>query len=275
MPDLLSIDRDASVITVTLNRPDQRNALNAALVEELTTFFQEDLVGIDSRTDMDPRVVVLTGAGRVFSAGADLKSLRALRDASPMENRADSKRLAALFESIYTLERPVIAKINGHAIAGGCGLASVCDLAYAAKDAKLGFTETRIGFVPAIVMVYVQRKVGASTLRDLMLRGRLVQASEAVDMGLINAAVPAADLDAHVRSIADEISRETSASAVALTKSMMGQIDGMGRREAIEFAADVNAFARSTDDCIAGIQAFLDKQDPPWKQSWTAHADDT
>jgi len=275
MPDLLSIDRDASVITVTLNRPDQRNALNAALVEELTTFFQKDLAEMDSYTEIDPRVVVLTGAHPVFSAGADLKSLRALRDASPMENRSDSKRLAALFESIYTLERPVIAKINGHAIAGGCGLASVCDLAYAAEDAKLGFTETRIGFVPAIVMVYVHRKVGASTLRDLMLRGRLVQASEAVDMGLINAAVPAADLDAHVQSIADEISRETSASAVALTKSMMGQIDGMGRTEAIEFAADVNAFARSTDDCMAGIEAFLDKQDPPWKQSWTAQSNDT
>lgn len=267
MPELLTIDRAGSVTTVTLNRPEQRNALNATLVDELTTFFQQDLAGDRAR------VVVLTGAGRVFSAGADLKALRALRDASPMENRADSKHLARLFESMYTYEKPVIAKINGHAIAGGCGLASVCDLSYASDAAKLGFTETRIGFVPAIVMVYVHRKVGAATLRDLMLRGRLVDASAAAAMGLINAAVPAGELDVHVQTVADEISRETSASAVALTKSMMGRISGMGRTEALEFAADVNAFARSTDDCMAGIQAFLDKQDPPWKKRWSKSED--
>jgi len=167
---------------------------------------------------------------------------------------------------IYTHEKPVIAKINGHAVAGGCGLAAVCDLSFAADGAKLGFTETRIGFVPAIVMVYVRRKLGEAALRDLLLRGRLVAAKDAASTGLINEVVPAGDLDERVDAVAREIAAETSGSAVALTKQMLAQVPGMGRREAADYAVQMNAFARGTDDCQAGIQAFLDKEPPPWKQ---------
>jgi len=259
MPERIQTDLQDSVLTITLDRPAKRNALDAAMVEAL----REALSG-PAMTD-DVRAVVLTGAGSVFSAGADLQALKDLRDASLMENREDSRHLAELFDLIYTHPKPVIAKVNGHAIAGGCGLAAVCDFSFVARGAKLGFTETRIGFVPAIVMVYVRRKIGETALRDLLLRGRLVDADEGSEMNLVNGAVAPSALDSHVENIAHDIATETSGSAVALTKQMMAQISGMGRREALDYAVNMNAFARGTDDCKAGIQAFLDKKPAPWK----------
>ena len=260
MPERVDLHRDDAVLTVTLDRPDKRNAIDAQMVSDL-----KQVLATHAREE-GVRTVILTGAGEVFSAGADLAALKALRDASLMENREDSAHLASLFDTIYTHEKPVIAKINGHAVAGGCGLAAVCDLSFAADGAKLGFTETRIGFVPAIVMVYVRRKLGEAALRDLLLRGRLVAAKDAASMGLINEVVPAGDLDERVDAVAIEIAAETSGSAVALTKQMLAQVPGMGRREAADYAVQMNAFARGTDDCQAGIQAFLDKEPPPWKQ---------
>jgi len=254
---------DYSVIgktaTLTLNRPEKRNALDGQAVQAL----QEKLV--EAAQDPQVRVVVLTGAGRVFSAGADLVALEALQSASAMENLADSERLAGLFKAIAHHPKPVIAKINGHAIAGGCGLAAVCDLSVSTQAAKLGFTEVRIGFVPAIVMVFVLRKVGEAVARDLFLRGGLISADEAVRVGLINQAVPAASLDERVATLAEELATETSASAIALTKRMIADVPGMGLEEALAYASRVNAFARSTEDCRAGVAAFLEKTSPPWR----------
>lgn len=244
---------------MTLNRPDKRNALDGGLVEELQRALDraEDEEGV--------RVVVLTGAGTVFSAGADLAALERLQEAAPLENLADSERLAGLFGRIYRHPKPVIAKINGHAIAGGCGLAAVCDLSVAAEGAKLGFTEVRIGFVPAIVAVFVLRKLGEAAARDLFLRGHLIPATEAAACGLITRAVPADRLDAEVAALAHELATETSVSAVALTKRLLAEIPGMGLQEALSYAAQLNAFARGTSDCQAGIAAFLEKKDPPWR----------
>jgi methylglutaconyl-CoA hydratase len=216
--------------------------------------------------DEGVRVVVLTGAGKAFSAGADLAALEALQTATPMENVADSEHLARLFEQIYLHPKPVIARINGHAIAGGSGLAAVCDFSIAAEHAKMGFTETRIGFVPAIVMVFVLRKLGEAAARDLLLRGALITAQDAADMGLITRAVPAEALDETVATLAQEIATQTSASAVALTKRMLAQVPGMGLQEALAYATQMNAFARGTSDCQAGIAAFLNKTDPPWRE---------
>lgn len=260
MATLLRETTSRRIRTLTLNRPDKRNALNHELVAVLKEALNE------ATDDDDVRVVVLTGAGEVFSAGADLAALRALQEASPLENQADSEHLAELFLQIYRHPKPVIAKINGHAIAGGCGLAAVCDLSIAARKAKLGFTEVRIGFVPAIVSVFVTRKLGEATARDLMLRGRLVEASEAAEMGLITRAVASDELDDAVDEVARELARETSASAVRLTKQLLADVQGMGLREALDHAITANAFARGTDDCQAGIQAFLDKKDPPWRR---------
>ncbi|PEN15038.1 methylglutaconyl-CoA hydratase [Longibacter salinarum] len=260
MPERIQIHQEQGVLTVTLNRPDKRNAIDSVMVSEL-----KDALADDARHE-DVRVVVLTGGGSVFSAGADLAAMKELRDASLMENRDDSAHLAGLFEAIYTHEKPVIGKVNGHAIAGGCGLAAVCDLSFVAKGSKLGFTETRIGFVPAIVMVYVRRKLGEAALRDLLLRGRLIEAHDAATMGLVNEVVSPDNLDDVVADVAEEIATETSRSGVALTKEMLAQVPGMGRAEALDYAIQMNAFARGTDDCKAGIQAFLDKEPPPWKK---------
>ncbi|WP_240315922.1 enoyl-CoA hydratase/isomerase family protein [Salinibacter ruber] len=260
MSDLVQTSTEGSVCTLRLNRPDKRNALNAGLVTALKG-------ALDAAEDDDSlRTVVLTGTGSAFSAGADLSSLRAMREAGPTENQTDSRHLAELFRRIYQSSMPVIAKVNGHAIGGGCGLASVCDFTYASGGAKLGFTEVRIGFVPAIVMVFLRRKLGETQTRDLLLRGRLVDASRAAEMGLVTRVVPEGDLDEAVDALARELARETSGSAVALTKQMLARVPGMGLDEALDYAVQMNAFARGTEDCQAGIDAFLNDEDPPWKQ---------
>jgi len=249
-----------SVCTITLDRPEKRNALNAELVSALKRALSE------AAEEESLRAIVLTGAGSAFSAGADLSSLRAMRDTGPMENQQDSRHLAELLRQVYQHPKPVIAKVNGHAIGGGCGLATVCDFSYVAADAKMGFTEVRIGFVPAIVMVFLRRKVGETQARDLLLRGRLVEAPTAADLGLVTRAVPADELSGTVKDVAHEMATQTSGSAVALTKQMLARVPGMGLDEALDYAVQMNAFARGTDDCQAGIDAFLDDEDPPWSR---------
>ncbi len=252
--------RDGPVLTLTLNRPDKRNALGADLVTALRQALAEAAEG------EGVRAVVLTGAGKVFSAGADLAALGALQTASAEDNLADSQHLAGLFEAIYRHPKPVIAKVNGHAIAGGCGLAAVCDFALVAERAKLGFTEVRIGFVPAIVSVFVLRKLGEAAARDLFLRGHLISATEAAQVGLITRAVPDDELNDATDALARELATETSATAVALTKQLLADVPGMGIGEALSHAVQLNALARGTDDCKAGIAAFLGKSDPPWRE---------
>ncbi|MEM9664283.1 MAG: enoyl-CoA hydratase-related protein [Bacteroidota bacterium] len=254
------VHTERRVTTLTLNRPDKRNALSAALVSDLLKALEA------AAADPDTRVVVLTGAGSVFSAGADLAALEALQTATPMDNLADSQHLAQLFEAIARHPKPIIAKVNGHAIAGGCGLATVCDLAIASEGAKLGFTEVRIGFVPAIVMVFVLRRVGEMAARHLFLRGHLVQADEAARLGLLTQVVSVEALDETVDALAQEIATRTSGSAVALTKRLLLSVPSLGLREGLDAAIHANAFARGTEDCQAGIAAFLHKTRPPWSE---------
>ena len=256
---MLQSQRDGPVLTLTLDRPEKRNALNARLVDALLGALTE------AATAAALRVIVLTGAGKVFSAGADLAALQALRTASAEANLADSARLGRLFDALYQHPKPIIAKINGHAIAGGCGLAAVCDFSIVADHAMLGFTEVRHGFVPALVAVFVRRKLGEAAARDLMLRGHLIDAAEATRLGLVPRAVPAANLAEAVHALARELATQPSGTAVALTKRLLTAVPGMGWEEALSYATSLNALARSTDDCQAGIAAFLDKTDPPWR----------
>ena len=260
---MLQSHSSGSVLTLTLDRPEVRNALSGELVEQLTEALEA--AGRDDAV----RVVVLTGTGRAFSAGADLAALQGLQTASAEANLADSELLARLFETIYTLPKPVVAKVQGHAIAGGCGLAAVCDFSLVADDVKLGFTETRIGFVPALVAVFVVRKLGEAAARDLLLRGHLIDAAEAARIGLVTRAVPAGDLDVAVDALCHDLATQTSASAVALTKRLLADVPSMGLAEGLSYAARLNAFARSTDDCKAGVAAFLGKTDPPWRRDAT------
>lgn len=256
---MLQTDRDGPVLTLTLDRPKVRNALSGELVTALKDTLTE------AAADEHIRVIVLTGAGSVFSAGADLSALHALQKASAEANLADSEHLAGLFEAIVRHPKPVIAKVNGHAIAGGAGLAAACDISLVSEEAKLGFTEVRIGFVPAIVAVIATRKLGEAAARDLMLTGRLVTASEAAGMGLVTRAVTSEALDAETRRLAELLARETSGTAVALTKRLLADVQGMGFAEGLSTASRLNALARSTDDCKAGVDTFLSKSDPPWK----------
>jgi len=243
---------------LTLNRPDVRNALSADLVDALVAELQ-------AAASCDARCVALTGAGTVFSAGADLKALEAMQSASYEENLADSQRLAGLFRVIAEHPLPVVAAVNGHAIAGGAGLALACDATFVARGALLGFTEVRIGFVPAIILNFLLRTAGEKVLRDLCLTGRRIDADEAARLGLINEAVDSADLGARVAAFAAEI-RKTSPAAVAATKQLFLELYGLSLTDGLEHAAQANARARATSDCREGIAAFLQKRKPSWLQ---------
>lgn len=260
MADLVRYERRDRAAYITLNRPEQRNALGAEMVTQLKAHLDT------AEADAGVRAIVLTGEGTAFSAGADLAALERLQSATPLKNADDSRHLADLFRRIYLSPKPVIARVNGHAIAGGCGLAAVCDVAVAVDSAKLGFTEVRIGFVPAIVMVFVLRRIGEAHARRLLLTGGLIPASDAASIGLITEAVAADALDDRVDELVETIAHRTSASAIQLTKQMMARVPGMGLDEALDYATQMNAFARGTQDCRAGVSAFLNKTDPPWAQ---------
>lgn len=251
-----------SIAVITLNRPEKRNALSGELVAALRE--QVTLLGADPAV----RVIVLTGEGTAFSAGADLDALRALREAPPGENMKDSLLLASLFETLVRCPVPIIARVNGPAVAGGCGLVAACDLAYAEESVRFGFTEVRIGFVPAMVSVLLRRRLRDADLRDLLLTGRLVNGREAERMGLITGCVEPGALDDTVFDVARRIARETSREAVATTKTLLVEESGVDVGVALRAAAAVNASARSSADCIAGVDAFLSSAVPPWRAAW-------
>lgn len=259
--DLVRYETADGVATLTMARPEKRNALDAALVTALKAAHAR------AEADDAVRVIVLAGEGKAFSAGADLAALERLQTASAEANLADSEHLAGLFAQLYHGAKPVIARVAGHAIAGGCGLAAVCDFALARRGVKLGFTEVRIGFVPAIVGVFLVRKLGEAAARDLLLRGHLIEAEEAARIGLITKACDEAELDTEVAALAGSIASETSGVAVALTKRLLADLPGMGLAEALRHATNLNALARSTEDCRAGVRAFLGKTPPPWAES--------
>ncbi len=253
---LLSITN--RVATVSLNRPDKRNALNFELVRELKSTLLElasnDLV----------KVIVLTGEGEAFCAGADLAYLQQLQNNTYEENLSDSRHLKELFEIIYSLNKVVIAKVKGAAIAGGCGLACICDVVFSTTEAKYGYTEVNIGFIPAIVSIFLIRKIGESKARELLLSGRIITTDEALNSGLVNFVHTDAEIDNAVQLYADNLVRRTSASSLALTKELMMKVQDQPLKDALEIAAQMNANARGTADCQKGISAFLNKEKLLW-----------
>jgi len=254
---LLKLEIENEVATLTLNRPEKRNALSTVVIEEL-------LAALDEAESSGARVVILTGAGKAFCSGIDLEALAAIATQSPEENLEDSRRMARLFRRLYSFRLPLIAAVNGPAIAGGCGLATLCDFTLAVPEAKFGYTEVRIGFIPAIVSVFLVRQIGEKRARDLLLTGRIFDADEARTMGLVTEIVPAHRLLDCARELAAAL-LAASPTSLRLTKQLLrervaGEID----RE-LEMAIQQNAQIRSTADFCEGLAAFLEKRPPKWR----------
>ena len=243
---------------ITLNRPEKRNALSFELIDDLKKAFRS------AEADDSVKVVVLQARGEVFCAGADLAYLKQLQKFSFEENLADSNHLRDLLYTIYTLKKVVIAQVHGHAIAGGCGLASVCDFIYAVPESKFGYTEVKLGFIPALVMVFLLRRIGEGRAKELMLSGDLYTAQEAREMGHVNKVVPAAELEGEVKKLAAMLVATNSAESLHRTKRMIGEVPTMPLEQALDYAARMNAETRSTEDFKRGISSFLDRQKLIW-----------
>lgn len=244
--------------TITLNRPEKRNALSYELVAELKEAFTK------AEADDQVKVIVLKANGEAFCAGADLEYLQQLQKFSYEENLNDSNHLKDLFLKIYTHSKVVIAQVQGHALAGGCGLATVCDFVFAVPDAKFGYTEVKIGFIPALVMVFLLRKIGEGSAKELLLSGDLFSAESVKQMGLINQVIAPEKLEIEVEAFAKKIVESNSAQAMKLTKQMISKVQSLSVEDALQYAAEMNAHARSTDDCRRGVAAFLNKEKIRW-----------
>jgi len=248
----------AGVTTLMLDRPDVHNAFNAALIGELTQ-------ALDELAASPPRVLVLSGAGKSFSAGADLGWMRAMADAGEAENRTDSERLAAMFRKLDELPCPTIARVNGAAFGGGVGLISCCDIAVAADHAKFGLTEVRLGLIPATIAPFVIARIGASAARRYMLTGERFDTETAHAIGLVDATCAAESLEAQVESIAEAL-LASGPQAVAECKQLVRRVatfDGpAGELDAI--TAEWIARLRVADEGQEGLRAFLEKRSPDW-----------
>jgi len=247
---------DSSVATVTLNRPDKRNAISYELIEDL-------LAALDEIAGSSARVLILTGAGKAFCSGMDLENLKALSGRPPQQSLHDSEIMARLFRSLYDFPKPTIAAVNGAAIAGGCGLATLCDFTLALSEAKFGYTEVRIGFVPAIVSTFLLRQIGEKHARDLLLTGRIIGADEAHRMGLINEVVAPEKLMPRARELAAQL-MENSPASLASTKRLLSDHARQELDKQIQAAIRENAGIRSTHDFREGIASFLEKRKPHW-----------
>ena len=245
-------DIEGSVARITLNRPEKRNALNDAVVHGLKNALHQ------ATEDDAVRVVVISGAGQDFCAGADLSALQKISNASVSANVDDARSLMELFVSIRQVALPVVAAVRGRALAGGCGLATACDLVLASGTARFGYSEVKIGFVPAMVMAILRRNVSEKQAFELLIRGAEISSEEAKQIGLVNQVFNDENFEDQVKAYVSEFDK-LSRSAVALTKTLLYQTDGMTFTEALETGVDVNVIARMTEDCQKGIARFTKK----------------
>jgi methylglutaconyl-CoA hydratase len=243
---------DGSIARITLNRPEKRNALNDELVSDLK-------LALRRANDQDSvRVVVINGAGKDFCSGADLSALQKIADASVDKNLEDARSLMELFMLIREVQVPVVAAVQGRALAGGCGLASACDLVLASSNAHFGYPEVKIGFVPAMVMAILRRNISEKRAFDLLTRGLEIGADEAKGFGLVNEVFADEDFDAKVDEYLKTF-ESLSKSAVSLTKKLLYQTDSLTFGDSLAAGVDANVIARLTEDCQQGIARFLKK----------------
>ena len=254
--ETLYVTETDGVVTVTLNRPDRRNALNPQLMNEL-------IAVMDSLAGRTSGVMVLTGRGSAFCAGLDLEHLKSLAGKTLAQHREDSQRVARLFRTLYDLPLPTIAAVNGHAIAGGMGLATICDFTLAVPEAKFGYTEARIGFVPALVSSFLCLQIGEKKARDLLLTARLIHAEEAREMGLVNEVISDSNLIPRAKQLAHQLLQNSPESLRATKKLLSAHAKPQLDRE-LEAAIESNAVARGTADFQEGLSSFLEKRAPKW-----------
>jgi methylglutaconyl-CoA hydratase len=250
------VAEEDGVQRITLNRPERRNAMTPEMQSELIAAMEEAAAS-------DCRVVVFAGAGDAFCAGLDLSALQQMNDKSAEEFTADAERVARLFRTLYELPKPTIAMAQGPAIAGGTGLATMCDFTLATPGAKFGYTEVRIGFVPAVVSAFLILQIGEKRARDLLLTGRLFTSEEALRLGLVNEVVEAERLETRMLEIAATL-KENSPEALSATKRLLNAQNKDWLDTAVAEALAANAKARSTHDFREGVASFLEKRKPVW-----------
>jgi methylglutaconyl-CoA hydratase len=256
--ETIQLQIDGRTARVTLNRPEKRNALNAEMVQELTTVVH------DLSKPGACKALIITGAGESFCAGADLAALQEMQQADMAQNLADSEQLAGLFKAMHDFPGVLFGAINGHALAGGCGLVTMCDIVLTHEKAKFGYTETRIGFVPAIVAKYLLEKIGSSQAYRLLLGAEIVSAEAAREIGLVHEVSPVDSFDERLAWWVDHLTHGVSAEALATTKKLIRLVSAMDLNTASQYATRMNAAARMSADCKRGIAAFLDKETIRW-----------
>lgn len=256
MPDTLHLEFSGEIATVTLNRPEKRNAISSEMMAELVASFDE--------VEASPaRVLILTGAGKAFCSGMDLDALKALATQSPAEQLEDARRLAHMCRRIWSFPKPTIAAVNGHAIAGGCGIATLCDFTIAVPEAKFGYPEVRIGFLPAVVSIFLVRQVGEKNARDLLLTGKTIDAAEAHRLGMVTQVVRAEGLLQAAQDLAATLLASSPASLRA-TKKLLCDFAAPEIDRELTLAIEESARIRSTADFREGLASFLEKRPPHW-----------
>jgi len=252
----LTLACDGPVAVITLNRPEKRNAISYELIDEV-------LRALDEIARSPAQIVILTGNGKAFCSGMDLDNLRAITGRTDDENLADSAKMAQLFRALYTFPKVTIAAVNGPAIAGGCGLATLCDFTLASSEAKFGYTEVCIGFIPAIVSMFLLRQIGEKHARDLLLTGRIIGADEAHRLGLVNELVAPGNLLARAHELASSLLKNSPVSLTA-TKRLLSTYAADDLDRYSKAAVEQNAHIRTTADFHEGVTAFLEKRKPQW-----------
>lgn len=252
----ITLHESDRVALLTLNRPEKRNAISYELIADLQQ-------ALDTVRNSQSQVLIITGAGKAFCSGMDLENLKTLIGRTPEQNLEDSQTMANLFRTIYDFPKPTIAAVNGAAIAGGTGIATICDFTLAVPDAKFGYTEVRIGFVPAIVSNFLVRQVGEKHARDLLLSGRIFAADEALRLGLVNEIVDPDRLLHRAYELARTL-MENSPASLRATKELLSQTINEELDRSIASSIEQNARVRQTGDFREGITAFLERRKPHW-----------
>jgi methylglutaconyl-CoA hydratase len=254
----LKYGTDQRVCTITMNRPDRRNALDDTMVQELTNAF------VAASKDNGVKAIVLTGSGASFCAGEDAETID--KGTAPDFGRCvdEAKLVMRLAQIIYSVRKPVIAKVNGPALSGGCLLASICDYVIASEKASFGFTEVRSGLIPALAVPFLVKKIGEGRAKELMLRGAVISASQAKLAGLVTTVALPEYLDSETSSLASELCTNVSASSMGMLKEMFTTIEGMKFGEVVEYASNMHAAARMTEDSRKGSEAIAKKEKITW-----------